>query len=266
VDDSTLLSIKDFSKLTGIQQSALRYYDKIGLFSPAARGDNNYRFYTPVQLFMLKFINVLAELGIPLTKIKDLIDKRTPENVIDLLGHHVMKLDSQMHRLRISYSIIHAFRNNIQKGLLANKDEIRVEELDEFRMVHGPVNDFKGNDTFYQPFLDFCHSAEKNRINLHYPVGAYHYNMDTFLTAPGEPNKFFSLDPFGDAVCPAGTYLVGYARGYYGNLGDIAQRMSAYAEGHRLTFKGAVYVMYLFDEISMASQSDYLARAIVGVS
>ena len=266
VDDSTLLSIKDFSRIAKQKQSALRYYDKIGLFSPSARGENNYRYYTPFQLLMLNFINVLADLGIPLTSIKELSDNRAPESIIELLGRQEIKLDRQMHQLRTAYSIIHTFRSNIQKGLSAREDDVSVEEQDEFYIIKGPVNHFQENGTFYEPFINFLNSADKNRINLHYPIGGYHHNMDAFIDGPGQPTKFFSLDPFGDFQCPAGRYLVGYARGYYGEFGDLPQRMIEYAQEHRLRFQGAVYSLYLLDEISIVNPDQYLARVAVSVA
>jgi len=188
--DTTLLSIREFSRMAGVQQSALRYYDKIDLFSPVERGENKYRFYTPFQLITLKFINVLADLGIPLNKIKDLNTKRTPERILDLLIRQEIKLDRQMHQLRTAYSIIHMYRDNIQAGLLADEDDIRVEEVDEsdeYYIIFGPENDFSDSDTFYKPFVRFCESAGKNRINLNYPIGGYHRDMETYPVIVIEP-------------------------------------------------------------------------------
>ena len=39
------MSIKEFSRLTGISRELLRFYDKIGLLTPESRGENNYRYY-----------------------------------------------------------------------------------------------------------------------------------------------------------------------------------------------------------------------------
>jgi len=255
--------------MAGTSQSALRYYDKIGLFSPAARGANNYRYYTPLQLITLKFIIVLADLGIPLTKIKELNSHRTPINIIKLLLWQESRLDREMHRLRTAYSIIHKYRDNIQNGLFANEEDICVEVADdsnECRVIFGPENDFRGSVGFYAPFIRFCESAKRNRINLNYPVGGYHRSVKAFLNAPGQPDRFISLDPMGDAKIPDGRYLVGYVRGYYGEFGDLPQRMASYAEKHNLELKGAVYVTYLLDEVTMTKPDMYLAKVAVGLS
>ena len=267
MNDPTLLSIKAFAKYTGAKQSTLRFYDEIGLLSPSERGEeNNYRYYRPSQSMALSFINVLIDLGVPLAAIKDMSAGRTPERVIELLSRQEVILDRRLHELQTAYSIIHTFRKNIQGGLLAPEGEIRVEELDDTHFILGPVNDFGDSGTFYEPFMNFCGSANDFRINLRYPIGGYHYDMDSFLRAPGRPDKFFSLDPLGNCTRGAGRYLVGYTRGYYGEFGDLPQRMAVYAEEHGLACNGPVYTVYLLDEVSVPEPDRYLARLSVGIS
>jgi DNA-binding transcriptional MerR regulator len=267
MNDSTLMSIKDFAKFTGVKQSKLRFYEEIGLIAPAERGEeNNYRYYKPSQSMRLSFINVLIELGVPLATIKQMSDCRTPECVIELLSHQEFLLDQRLHELHTAYSIIHTFRKNIQTGLLSREEDIRVENLEDAHFVLGPVNDFSGTDTFYKPFMNFCNSANDYRINLRYPIGGYHYDIETFSAAPSQPNKFFSLDPLGNCTRGAGHYLVGYARGYYGQFGDLPERMAAYAGENDLVCNGPVYTLYLLDEVSMTESDQYLARMAVAVA
>jgi len=266
MDNTTLLSIKEFSKFTGVSQSTLRYYDEIGLISPISRGENNYRYYVPFQIILLNYINVLIDLGVPLSTIKDMNKCRTPDNVIDLLSRQEGKLDHQMHELRTAYSIIHIFRKNIQNGLTAAAGEVAVKEMGGTRYILGPKADFTNTKSFYKPFIDFCNSATEYRINLRYPIGGYHDSMANFLKAPGQPDRFFSLDPLGNCAGKEGKYLVGYRRGYYGEFGDVPQKMAAYAEEHNLAFSGPVFVLYLLDEISMIEPEEYLSRITVGVT
>jgi len=42
-----LLPIRDFSELTGIKESTLRYWDRIGLFQPAMRHEDTTTGFTP---------------------------------------------------------------------------------------------------------------------------------------------------------------------------------------------------------------------------
>jgi DNA-binding transcriptional MerR regulator/effector-binding domain-containing protein len=268
MNNSDLMTITEFAKYTGVNQSTLRFYEKIGLLSPSERGgDNNYRYYSPLQSMTLSYITVLSDLGVKLDSIKDMIKDRTPESIIELLSRQEVELDSQLNKLRTAYSIIHTLRKNIQTGLVAAPEgHVRIEELDDVHFILGPVNEFKDNETFHKAFVNFNDSAKEYRINLRYPVGGYHYDIDSFLAAPARPDKFFSLDPLGNCTRGAGKYLVGYKRGYFGEFGDIPQKMAAYAEEHNLVFNGPVYTLYLFDEVCMPNPEQYLARLSVSVS
>ena len=267
MNEKTLLSIKEFSDFTGINQSTLRYYDEIGLLPPASRGENNYRYYAPVQIIKLNYINVLVELGVPLSVIKDMNINRTPQDVIELISCQEEKLDKRLHDLHAAYSIIHTYRKNIQTGLRVHNGLIRIEEHEETRIVLGHINNFeKNNDSFYPEFIRFCMAAERRRINLRYPVGAYHDDINSFIKTPGRPNRWFSLDPVGNTIRPAGSYLTGYQRGYYGEFGDMPQKLIDYAKENTLILKGPVYVVYLLDEISIIEHDQYLASISINVS
>lgn len=263
--NSTLLSIKEFSDFTGIKQSTLRYYDEINLLPPAVRGINNYRYYTPSQIITSNFIKVFINLGVPLSVIKELNAERTPRRVLEVLTRQEAKINSALHDLQTAFSIIHTYRNNIQNSFLALDGDISVQELDKAHIVFGPENDFTSQDTFYGEFMNFCNSASEYRINLRYPIGWYYANMNAYLKAPDQPERFFSLDPDGNANRVEGKYLVGHNRGYYGEFGDLPQRLASYAQARDLIFDGPVYVVYLLDEVSITDPSQYLSQIAVGV-
>lgn len=267
MDASTVLTIKEFSKLAGVHQTTLRYYDDIGLLLPAKRGDeNNYRYYTLFQLTTLKLITVLVSLGVPLSVIQEMVKGRTPESVIEMISRQESILDRKLHELQAAYSVLHTFRKNMQNGLTGKAGEIRLEDMEDTHLVLGPENRFKSEDeSFHENFLNFCHSANEYRVNLDYPIGGYHYNMASFLDNANHPDKFFSLDPLGNCTREAGKYLVGYNGGYDGDFRELARRMAAYAQENELEFVGPVYVVYLLDEISIKEPERYLARISVHV-
>jgi hypothetical protein len=213
------------------------------------------------------YINVLVELGVKLDDIKHMIKDRTPESIIELLSRQELVLDNQLHKLRTAYSIIHTLRKNIQTGLSAGDSErVRIENLDEAHFILGPVNEYSEGDTFEKAFIHFKHSSREYRINLRYPVGGYHYDMDSFTETPNRPDKFYSLDPLGYCVRGSGKYLVCYKRGYYGDSTDIPKKMTDYANAHNLFFNGPVFTLHLFDEICITDREQYLARFAVSVS
>jgi len=285
-----LLSVKEFSQFSGIEQTTLRYWDDIGLFPPAVRDPhNNYRYYSPEQIVSVNFISVLSDLNIPLKTIGEVEADRTPEKIAQLIEKKEKQLDMEMRRLRENYSIIHARREFINFGIkvlegfnvadgkrLSDKDSapdaeridvtrLAVMEQEEANYILGPRNIFAKDAEFYEPFLNFCNHADELRINLNFPIGGLHEGIDSFVAAPGNPDYFFSWDPTGNRSRPAGNYLVGFAKGYYGQFSDLPTRLQTYAKDHNLQCIGPVYTMYLHDEICMKDPSQYLSQVSVEV-
>ncbi|MCL2739971.1 MAG: MerR family transcriptional regulator [Oscillospiraceae bacterium] len=265
MDDSTLFSIKDFAAFTGMRQSTLRYYDEIGLLTPICRGKNNYRYYEPYQIILLNFINVLIDIGVPLAKVKDMMKGRNPQGILELLNQKEADLNYKFNEIRTAFSIIQTYRENIQSGINQEEEDICVRDLPEANVVFGEKNDWSNQKSFYEPFIKFCNRANRLRINLRYPIGGVHNDMISFLEAPGQPHRFYSLDPLGNSKRRAGKYLIGYKRGYYGEFGDFPLKMQAYAKENNLIFKGPVYAHYLLDEISIKENEQYLAQIAVRV-
>ena len=260
------LSVKEFSKLSGIENTTLRYWDEIGLFSPAKRDpENNYRYYAPWQVIAINFISVLSSLNVPLKTISEMEGIRNPENIIDLIDRQENLLDTEMRRLREAYSIIHIRRELIKNGMKVAEPNVSVGKLDSRLMVMGPPNHFREGGAFYEPFAYFCEQAKNLRINLGYPIGGYHDSMESFLNAPSQPDCFYSLDPTGNVEQPEGEYLIGHVHGYYGEFSDLPERMESYAKEHSLNLGGPVFTLYLQDEICVKEPDEYLSQISVAI-
>ena len=282
------LTIKEFSKLSGIEQTTLRYWDDIGLFSPTKRDpENKYRYYSPQQIIAVNFITVLSDLNIPLKTIGELDDERTPEKIERLIASQEMQLDTEMRKLRERYSIIHTRREMINYGISLKEgfavidgvrsdskspeevwidaSKISVLQMEAKSVIFGPRNNWKSGEPFYEYFMNFCNSADDLRINLSFPIGSYHNDVESFLRASGEPDYFFSIDPAGNRKMEAGKYLVGFTRGYYGEFGDLPERIAAFSEKNNLILNGPVYTMYLLDEICVADPEKYLAQVCIAI-
>jgi DNA-binding transcriptional MerR regulator len=75
----TMIKIGDFSRLSQVPISTLRYYDEVGLLRPAAVDETSgYRFYTLEQLPLLNRILALKWLGLSLDQIAQLLAKEVP--------------------------------------------------------------------------------------------------------------------------------------------------------------------------------------------
>ena len=285
-----MLTIKEFSKLSGIEQTTLRYWDDIGLFSPAKRNpENNYRYYSPEQVISVNFITVLSDLDIPLKTINDLENNRTPDTIVELIQQQERKLDMEMRKIREQYSIMHTrlelinYGRQLQNGFhmvdgvrtpngeptdkstWVDANEITILRRESKNIILGPRTNWSPGQPFFEPFMDFCHAASDLRINLSLPIGSMHESFENFLKRPGEPDYFFSVDPTGNRERPAGKYLVGFTNGYYGQFGDLAGRMQTYALENKLKPTGPVFTLYLLDEVCVPSPDQYLAQVCIAI-
>jgi DNA-binding transcriptional MerR regulator/effector-binding domain-containing protein len=261
------LTIQEFSRLSDIAISTLRFWDDIGLFSPLKRNpENNYRYYTLDQIIAVKFITVLSDLKLPLKKIGDTKHTRDPESMVRLIGQQEKQLQIEMRELRIRYSIMFTRREMILHAMSVDENEVSVIHFDDMEYTIGPRNEYKVSKDPIEAFAHYCRVVDEHRINLSLPIGGLHDDMERFMANPGSPDYFFSIDPTGNLKRPEGDYLVAYARGFYGVLGDAHERMAAYADAHSLTLTGLVYTTYLLDEVCISDPKQYLAELSVAVS
>jgi len=266
ISKTDLLSIKHFSKLTGIKQSTLRYYDDLGLFSPALRAENGYRYYSPQQICTINSINLLHELDMPIRKITHIQSNRSPELMFEVLNEKEAALEAEFMKLERSFNVVKTLKRLVQQGLAADEGTIDTPYYDDLPLVIGPTNDFGGSQYFYDAFVNFCGEAKQYRIDLSLPVGGIFEDFKYFCAYPGRPTQFISVDPKGLDKRPAGKYLSIYHRGYYGEAGDLPERMANYLEENNLVTIGPVYNIFLLDELSIDDPSNYLMHATVEVT
>jgi MerR family redox-sensitive transcriptional activator SoxR len=70
-----LLTIGQLSTATGVAPSALRYYEELGLLSPAAR-ESGQRRYQPIAVAVVGLVVLLRDLGFTLAEIQRLFASR----------------------------------------------------------------------------------------------------------------------------------------------------------------------------------------------
>lgn len=262
------LSIKEFSNLTGVETSTLRFWDEIGLFSPAKRDpENNYRYYTLAQATTVNFISVLSDLHLPLKEIVEFKEQRDPEKFMKLLERKERELDMELRALRERSSYIHTRRELIGYGLRVDENEITILPREDKAFILWPRNKYTNDEeTYIEPLAAFINKVDDYRINLKFPVGGFWDSLQSFFDKPSQPDRFISVDPVGNHIRKEGDYLIGFTRGYYGDMGDLPSRMEEYVTENGIETTGPFYVMYLHDEISTKDPTQYLAQSCVAIA
>jgi len=108
-------TIKDIADLAGVTTRTIRYYDEIGLLSPANTGENRYRYYDQNNLLRLQQILFFRELDVPLKEIARIMSR--PEfDLVSALENHRSALQRKASRLE-------ALMNTLDQTIASVKGE-----------------------------------------------------------------------------------------------------------------------------------------------
>ncbi len=94
-----MLTIGQLADIAGVSVRTVRHYHQLGLMPEPERDESGYRRYRSRDVVRLLRIRALADVGIPLARIEELLDAET-QVVEDMLGELERELESQVRRLR----------------------------------------------------------------------------------------------------------------------------------------------------------------------
>jgi DNA-binding transcriptional MerR regulator len=69
-----MFTIGELARLTEVASSTIRYYEREGLLSPAARSDGNFRLYDQAEVARLRFIRAAQDLGFTLKDVRKILN------------------------------------------------------------------------------------------------------------------------------------------------------------------------------------------------
>ncbi len=94
------LQIGELARLAGVTTKTLRHYHRLGLLPEPLRSEGGYRLYGASDVQRLLHIRRLQTLGLPLTRIRDVLEAgRTEPELRSLLGVLRREIDEQIRHL-----------------------------------------------------------------------------------------------------------------------------------------------------------------------
>jgi DNA-binding transcriptional MerR regulator len=106
VADEDLPSISEVAEATGLQSSALRYYERQGLITPTARVSGR-RHYDPSVLQRLAAIALLQEAGFTIAEVGQLLGPGTSRQTWrEMAGQKLGEIDAHMARVAAARELL----------------------------------------------------------------------------------------------------------------------------------------------------------------
>ena len=265
--DDGLLSISDFAKFSRVTRDTLLHYDRIGLLSPASRGENNYRQYSGYQLAVVNVIRTLQQLGMTLEEIKKLKDRRTPELTNEVLGYQIEKIDKTIREWIRARKLLLTLRKTINSVKSINESKITIQFLPAEAIIMGDLNDYSQGKTFYDTLLSFYRTVSEKYpdLDLNYYVWG---NISEERIKRGDwagADRFYFYNPEGHDRRPAALYAIGYMRGGYDQGDALYRRLVDYIDRNGFEICGDAYEEYPLNEVCITEPNNYLMRVMITV-
>jgi DNA-binding transcriptional MerR regulator len=119
-----MYTIKEIADLAGVTTRTLRYYDQLGLLTPAKIGENDYRYYDHDNLLKLQQVLFFRELDLPLKEILFILN-RPDFSLQSALKNHRRSLQKKVDR-------ISTLLETIDNTILSLEGEDRMPEKEYF--------------------------------------------------------------------------------------------------------------------------------------
>ena len=258
----------EFARILGVRKHTLFHYDEIGLFSPALKEENGYRYYFVWQMDMFEVIRALQKLGMSLGEIKEYMENRSPERFMSMMDGKKRQIDEEIRRLK-----------NMKRFILHEEESVRLAmntALDEPRLVE--------RDREYLLVSDISAGLERKaaveiaehvRMQEKYngavgAVGSIYLGEDLERGIYDRCVKVYTrLDK--KTVShrvqnrPEGTYVELYSRGHLWNMEKSYRLITAFAGERGIRLGKIWYEDLMLDELTVKAYEQYIAKVMVPV-
>lgn len=262
-----IFPITKFAKFARTTRHTLIHYDEFGILSPMSRGDNNYRYYSHTQLATVNLIRTCQALGMSLTEIKDLLERRTPTQMCEVLERKISSIDEIIQEWNRAKKLFDVLGTTIHSLTDIDESAITVQYVEEQPIVLGELNDYRGGRDDYDALSSFYESfIEKYPdMDMNYPVWGTFSEERIKRRDWRWPDRYYFINPDGLDKKPAGLYAIGYKRGGYGESKELYERLLDYIDTHGFEICGPTFEEYPLNEICITDDNNYLIRIMISV-
>lgn len=259
------LKTKDFADLFGVTKHTLFHYDEIGIFKPAYVNEKGYRFYSIYQYDMLDTILDLRRVGMSLTEIKEYLDKRNPDRLIDLYDDELEKIRKSIQNLKlmeknltiIRAEVIDALNNNgqiliknmPQEYLILSQEVKSPSDFSYFKLLGETL---KSNRGYEAQSIVGTRLLKSDILN-----NDYNNHITCYIKTMVNDKKSF--------IKESGKYLIYYYQGEIFNIGEAYQKIIEYVHQEKLDIDDNFYEELIVGEWATKNNQKMIYKISVRV-
>lgn len=259
----------EFARILGVKKHTLFHYDKIGLFSPALKKENGYRYYFVWQMDVFAVIRALQKVGMPLEEIKAYMENRSPRRFIDMMEDKEARIDREIERLGNLKRLIRGEKKNIGEALAARLDRPRLVKRSRERLLVSDIS-IQDERTVAVDIAEHVKMQEEYNGSLG-EVGSICLGEDLEQGIYNRYVKIYTkLEKKGAlsraVIRPGGDYVELCYRGYDWSMEKPYRLISRFAGSLGLATGQFWYEDLMLDELTVRSYEDFIVKVMVPVT
>lgn len=265
--DQGYLNTKEFADLVGVTKHTLFHYDQVGIFCPAHRGENGYRYYSLSQTEPFYVIQVLKELGMSLSEIRSYMDSRSPERFMALMRDQGDRIEDRIQRLVAMKKLVESKMEVTSLALAADRDGISVEMSPNRPLLLSPASCWSDERAAFKLLMDHVRRCSDIGMALPSSIGQI---LDRKSVEEGRYDGYRyyytdvdELPPRDGLVMRGGPYLVAYHCSGYLSIGEAYERLLAKVSERALQIGDLFFEDVVLDEMSVKGYHDFMVKISV---
>lgn len=259
------LTLGQMADIHQLNKRTLHYYDEIGLFSPACKGENGYRYYRFEQSMELEHILTLRELGMSIEEIKAYLTHPGTEAFQAIAHQKIEEIQQSMARLKCLKQALEGKSNDLSRCREIRHGEIKLVEQPEQYLLLTPLPiSFDTHDQLVSETSDIL-----NHLRQAWSLSSCRKNCGSFLSLEKVRSQSFQVydgvfstvdkKRKGLYIRPGGRYLRGFSVGDWDRVQDVYGNMLHYADTQGLRLSGYAFEWGI-NEFAIASEEEYITQ------
>lgn len=261
----------EFAKLMGVTKHTLFHYDKIGIFSPEVKGENDYRYYSVFQIEVFFVITSLKELNMPLKEIKKYLDKRSPKELIDLLEKEQKVIEDKIKELMQLKKFLSDKAKITKEAITLDVNKIIIEENEEEYLAISKVDTNMNEKAMMIAIAKHVNYCDENDIYSPYGMGEMIASDDVKNGIYDEYKYFYTKisDEEKNNIeiykKEKGLYITAFHENGFYCIHKAYKRILKFAEENNFKVDKYFYEDVLLDELAVSGYNEFLIKISIKI-
>ena len=266
VKNKRIFTTGEFAKMHHINNRTLHYYDTIGLFSPAFRGENGYRYYTYPQSPNLEMLLAMRELNMSIAEISTYIDQPSPSSLQTILQKKTVEIDDTILRLKQLKQLLEKKEQQIILSEKVVLDKIELVTIQEESILISSKFTNEYEDDYLEKLTEHMQEVKDYRL--------FNQRYGTMLSIEKIIKEDFDVYDYYYSIVegkkrndpiftkPSGNYIQIFSKGNWDQLPLVYIKIKKFAKDNGLKLIGYSYEEGI-NEMVISNLDDYITQVVI---